>query len=104
MFSIITINDINPLFGWDLHAIMLEEVYEMKWWHYETHTHINISLVDIAFNYKEEPIHINLINKEKIDCDKYKGYKNIHLSVVKLGLVSLVGPFILVSSLCVVFL
>ena len=67
------------------------------------HTHINISSVDIYFTYKEEPIHINLINKEKIDCDKYKGYKNVHLSVVKLGLGSLVGPFILVSSLCVVF-
>ena len=74
----------------------------MKWWQYKSCTQIKISSLDITFTDQEEPIHINLIDKDQIDWAKTKGYKYVHLGPVKLGLVPLVRPYMNVSSLCCV--
>ena len=62
----------------------------MKWWQYKSCTQIKISSLDITFTDQEEPIHINLIDKDQIDWVKTKGYKYVHLGAVKLGL----GPLV----------
>ena len=74
----------------------------MKWWQYKSCTQIKISSLDITFTDQEEPIHINLIDKDQIDWAKTKGYKYAHLGAVKLGLGPLVRPYMNVSSLCCV--
>ena len=58
----------------------------MKWWQYKSNTQIKISSLDIKFTNQEDPIHINLIDKEQIDWEKSKGYIYAHLGAVKLGL------------------
>ena len=60
--------------------------------------------MNITFTDQEELIHINLIDKEKIDWVKSKGNLYAHLGVVKLGLDPLVRPYLNVSSLfCVLY-
>ena len=44
----------------------------MKWWQYKSCTQIKISSFDITFIDQEEPISINLIDKEQIDWEKQK--------------------------------
>ena len=74
----------------------------MKWWQYKSNTLIKISSLDIKFTDQEDPIHINLIDKEQIDWEKSKGYIYAHLGVVKLGLGPLVQSYMNVFSLCCV--
>ena len=74
----------------------------MKWWQYKYNTQIKISSLDINFTDQEYPIHINLIDKEQINWAKSKGYIYAHLGAVKLGLDSLVWPYMNVFSLCCV--
>jgi len=100
--SIITIDDTIPFPDWKVPEILPSEVYKIKWWQYTSHTKIKISSLDITFTDQEEPIHINLIDKEQIDWAKTKGYKYVHMGIVKLGLGPLVRPYMNVSSLCCV--
>ena len=65
--SIITIDDTIPSPDWKLPKILPSEVYKMKWWQYKSCTQIKISSLDINFTDQEEPIHINLIDKDQID-------------------------------------
>ena len=65
--SIITINDTIPSPDWKLPEILPSEVYKMKWWQYKSCTQIKISSLEITFTDQEEPIHINLIDKDQID-------------------------------------
>ena len=58
--------------------------------------------MNITFTDKEEPIHINLIDKEQFDWAKSKGFLYAHLGIVKLGLDPLFMPYLNVSSLCCV--
>ena len=82
--SIITIDDTIPSPNWKLPEILPSEVYKMKWWQYKSSMQIKTSSLEITFTNQEEPIHINLIDKEQIDWEKSKGYKYAHLGVVKL--------------------
>ena len=65
--SIITIDDTIPSPKWKLPEILPLEVYKMKWWQYKSNTQIKTSSMDITITDQEEPIHINLIDKEQID-------------------------------------
>ena len=84
--SIITIDDTIPSPDWKLPEILPSEVYKMKWWQYKSCTQIKISSLDITFTDQEDPIHINLIDKDQMDWEKTKGYKYAHLGAIKLGL------------------
>ena len=44
----------------------------MKWWQYKSCKQIKISSLDITFIDQEEPIHINLVDKDQIDWEKQK--------------------------------
>ena len=81
--------------------ILPSDVYKLQWWHYKSATQIKISFVDISFTDSEEPVHINLIDRQQIDWAIKSGYKYAHLGAIKLGLGPLVHPYLLVSSLCV---
>ena len=72
-----------------------------KWWQYKSTTQIKVSSVDISFSDSEEPVHINLLDKNQIDWAIKAGYKYAHLGAIKLGLGPLVKPYLSVSSLCV---
>ena len=85
-----------------LPEILPSEVYKMKWWQYKSNTQINISSLDINFTDQEDPIHINLIDKEQIDWEKSKGYIYAHPGAVKLGFGPLVQSYMNVFSLCCV--
>ena len=76
-------------------------MYKLKWWQYSSTTQIKISSVDISFTDSEEPVHINLIDKQQIDWDIKVGFKYAHLGAIKLGLGPLVRPYLPISSLCV---
>ena len=60
-----------------------------------------MSSIDVSFTNKYEPAHINLLEKCQIDWAKAQGFKYVHLGAIKLGLGTLVCPYLLVSSLCV---
>ena len=96
--SIITIDDTIPSPDWKLPEILPSEVYKMKWWQYKSCTQTKISSLDITFTDQEEPIHINLIDKDQIEWEK-KGYRYAHIGAVKLGHGPLVRPYMNVSSL-----
>ena len=68
--SIITIDDTIPSPNWKLPNILPSEVYKMKWWQYKSCTQIKISSLYFTFTDQEEPIHINLIDKDQIDWQK----------------------------------
>ena len=74
----------------------------MKWLRYKSNKQIKISSLDINFTGQEDPIHIKLIDKEKIDWEKSKGYIYAHLGAVKLGLGPLTQSYMNVFSLCCV--
>ena len=59
-------------------------------------------MIDVSFTDFEEPVHINLIDKEQIDWAIKEGFKYAHLCTIKLGLRPLVHPYLPISSLCVV--
>ena len=63
---------------------------------------IKVSSIDVSFTDSEEPIHINLIDKAQIDWAMKEGYQYAHLGAINVGLGTLVRPYLLVSSLCVV--
>ena len=81
--------------------ILPSDVYKLKWWQYSSATQIKISSVDISFTNSEEPVHINLIDKQQIDWAIKAGFKYAHLGAIKLGLGPLVRPYLLISSLCI---
>ena len=65
--SIINIQDFNPSKDWQLPNILPSDVYKLKWWQYSSATQIKVSSIDVSFTDFEEPVHINLIDKEQID-------------------------------------
>ena len=99
--SIIHIQNLNPSKNWQLPAILPNDVCKLNWWSLKIATQIKVSSIDVSFTHKDEPVHINLLEKHQIDWEKYQGFKYVHLGAIKLGLGPLVHPDLLVSSLCV---
>ena len=99
--SIIHIQDLNPSANWQLPAILPNDVYKLNWWSFKTATQIKVSSIDVSFTNKDEPVHINLLEKRQIDWVKAQGFKYVHLGAIKLGLGPLVRPYLPVSFLCV---
>ena len=62
---------------------------------------MKVSSIDVSFTDKDEPVHINLLEKRQIDWAKAQGLKYLHPWAIKLGLGLLVRPYLPVSSLCV---
>ena len=90
--ALIPFQENNPSHEWELPSIVPSEVYDLKWWHYKSASHIKISSVNIPFSDTEEPMHINLIEKHQIDWALKHGYKYAHLGAIHLGLSPLVHP------------
>ena len=99
--SVIHIDNSNPSADWKLPTILPKDVYKLSLWKYIACQQIRLSSVDISFIDKQEPVHINLLEKSQIDWEKQKGYKYAHLGAIFLGLGPLVRPYLPVSSLCV---
>ena len=91
-YSIIHIQDLNPSENWQLPAILPHDVYKLNWWSFKTTTQIKVSSIDVSFTDKDEPVHINLLEKCQIDWEKAQGFKYVHLGAIKLGLGTLVRP------------
>ena len=87
--------------NWELPSIVPSEVYDLKWWQYKSASHIKISSVDVSFSDKDEPVHINLLEKSQIDWALKQRYKYAHLGAIRLSLGPLVRPYLPISSLCV---
>ena len=62
--SIIHIDNTNPSSNWELPQILPRDVYKLHWWNYIACTHIKVSSVDISFTDSQDPVHINLIDKQ----------------------------------------
>ena len=65
--SIINVQGFNPSQDWQLPKIFSSDVYKLKWWKYSFVTQIKVSSIDVSFIDFEEPVHINLNDKEQID-------------------------------------
>ena len=65
--SIIHIQDLNPSENWQLPTILPKDVYKLNGWSLKTTTQIKVSSIDVSFTDKDEPIHINMLEKREID-------------------------------------
>ena len=65
--SIIHIDNSNPSADWQIPAILPKDVYKLSCWKYFACSQIRVSSVDISFTDSQEPIHINLLEKQQID-------------------------------------
>ena len=61
--SIIHIQDLNPSENWQSPAILPHDVYKLNWWYFKTATQIKVSSIDVSFIDKDEPVHINMLEK-----------------------------------------
>ena len=76
---VIHIDNSNPSADWKLPTILPKDVYKLSLWKYIACQQIHLSSVDISFTDKQEPVHINLLDKSQIDWVKSQGYKYAHL-------------------------